>query len=54
MRAPVSAPPRAGRSGQAAKAAGATGLKGVEKAAVLLLSLGEERAGEVVKHLGED
>src|SRR3954454_6756448 len=28
-------------------------LKGPEKAAVLLVALGEEKAGEVFKHLGE-
>jgi flagellar motor switch protein FliG len=30
------------------------GLSGVEKAAVLLVAIGEERAGELFRHLGED
>ena len=31
----------------------ASALKGVEKAAVLLVAIGEERAGEIFKHLGD-
>src|SRR5437763_11444753 len=33
--------------------AGASGLSGRQKAAVLLISLGAERAANVLKHLGE-
>jgi flagellar motor switch protein FliG len=32
---------------------GDTPLRGIEKAAVLLVAIGEERAGEIIRHLGE-
>src|SRR5215475_12818015 len=34
-------------------AASKTGLKGVQKAAALLVAIGEQRAGEIFKYLGE-
>src|SRR5215468_2539417 len=34
-------------------AAGKSGLKGVQKAAALLVAIGEQRAGEIFKYLGE-
>jgi len=40
-------------TGGPAGAAGASGLSGRQKAAVLLISLGAERAANVLKHLGE-
>jgi flagellar motor switch protein FliG len=37
----------------AAASGGAANLKGIEKAAALLVAIGEERAGEIMRHLSE-
>src|SRR6476620_3038091 len=42
-----------GAGGPSAGAASASGLSGRQKAAVLLIRLGAERAAKVLKHLGE-
>ena len=37
----------------AAPKASLAGMKGVQKAAALLVAIGEQRASEIVRHLGE-
>ena len=41
------------REAAATPAAAAAKLRGIQKAAVLLVAIGEQRAGEIFKYLGE-